>query len=440
MSFWKKLLGMDETAEGTPDKAGDEQTQFAWQVEDEDARHLRDGVEADEAQFSWQVGEDTAPVESEVRETPDYSREAVAEPVVQPAAEPVTEPAPVSVPEPDMDVDDSEFDSDRDAVHLVDGEPVGEVPEEYAAPEDTAEPVVDVEPEPVATPVVEPTEVYESPNTPETTDAPEPFDPVADGALNVEDPSANAPLTAPSTDSPVEPAAVYEAPNTPATTDEPIPFDAHAGADTAVLGAAAATAGAAAGARVGSDQALLYDGLNTLADYEFHPRREVTVEDLETNQLEGIDGFRRRPLTTLLTLVDEVGSPVFNRVFIDAEEFSRIEVADLEEFIADAATGAGTADQIRDVIIMADPGSTTTGSLRLTVDNNVRDLSFDLDPDFGDDLAESDILEAVSPEGFDAYTLLAGTGMKQITVWVPRNSDDRLIEALQDENQEADAV
>mgnify|MGYP000888015224 CR=1 FL=1 len=330
MSFWKKLLGMDETAEGTPDKAGDEQTQFAWQVEDEDARHLRDGVEADEAQFSWQVGEDTAPVESEVRETPDYSREAVAEPVV----EPTTEPAPVSVPEPDMDVDDSEFDSDRDAVHLVDGEPVGEVPEEYAAPEDTAEPVVDVEPEPVATPVVEPTEVYESPNTPETTDAPEPFDPVADGALNVEDPSANAPLTAPSTDSPVEPAAVYEAPNTPETTDEPIPFDAHAGADTAVLGAAAATAGAAAGARVGSDQALLYDGLNTLADYEFHPRRDVTVEDLEANQPEGIDGFRRRPLTTLLTLVDEVGSPVFNRVFIDAEEFSRIEVADLEDRLA----------------------------------------------------------------------------------------------------------
>ncbi|WIM72155.1 hypothetical protein QP028_12685 [Corynebacterium suedekumii] len=268
---------MDETAEGTPDKAGDEQTQFAWQVEDEDARHLRDGVEADEAQFSWQVGEDTAPVESEVRETPDYTREAVAEPVVQPAvqptAEPVAEPAPAPAPESDMDFDDSEFDSDRDAVHLVDGEPVGEVPEEYAAPEDTTEPVVDVEPEPVAPPAVEPAEVYEAPNTPESTDAPEPLRPGRRRRPQHRGPERQRTADRPVHRLPRRAGRGLRGPNTPETTDEPIRFDAHAGADTAVLGAAAATAGAAAGARVGSDQALLYDGLNTLADYEFHPRR-----------------------------------------------------------------------------------------------------------------------------------------------------------------------
>lgn len=437
MSFWKQLLGMDGTPEGTPDKTGDEQTQFAWQVEDDNAPELRDGVEADEAQFSWQVGEDTvepaAPVEPGVRETPDYSREAD----VEAPAERTVDPAPVVTPEPDMDFDDAEFDSAENTVHLVDGEPVGEVPEEFAAPDSDTEPVPSAESVEVASPAVEPTEVYQAPNNPENTDEPEHFDTVADGALDVEDPSANTPLSTPSTVSPVEPAEVYQAPNDPETTDEPIPFDAHAGADTAVLGAAATagTAAAVAGSGDGSDQALLDDGLRTLADYDLHPRREVTVEDLEADQLEGVDGFRRRPLTTLLTLVDEIGSPVFDRVFIDAEEFSRLEIGDLEEFIADAATGAGTTDVVRDVIVMTDPGSTTTGSLRLTVGDRVRDLSFDLDPDFGDDLAESDILEAVSPEGYDAYTLLAGTGMKQITVWLPRNSDDQLIEALQDENE-----
>lgn len=148
-------------------------------------------------------------------------------------------------------------------------------------------------------------------------------------------------------------------------------------------------------------------------------------------------GFRRRPLTTMLTMTDPDGQPFHKRVYIDEDELTRTTVEDLTCFITTVAHHAGTGDQLSEPVVMLDPCSTTSGSLRYTVGQTVRDHSFHLDPDFGDALVEANILEGVAPEGFDAFTFYAAPAMKPVTIWLPSDSDDRLIEALKAENAEA---
>lgn len=146
--------------------------------------------------------------------------------------------------------------------------------------------------------------------------------------------------------------------------------------------------------------------------------------------------FRRRPLTTILTDVTPDGLPFADRVFIDEGELTRTTVDDLTCFITEAAERAGTADQLSDIVVMLDPGSTTTGSLRYTINQTVRDHSFDLDPGFGDAQIEAEILQGVAPYGYDAFTFYAAPAMKPVTIWIPTDSDDKLIEALKQENEE----
>jgi hypothetical protein len=147
--------------------------------------------------------------------------------------------------------------------------------------------------------------------------------------------------------------------------------------------------------------------------------------------------FRRRPLTTMLTQVDPDGVPFRERVFIDEGELTRTSVDDLSCFITAAADHAGTADQLGNIVVMLDPGSPTTGSLRYTIGDTVRDHSFDLDPGFGDAQVEAEILQGVAPYGYDAFTFYAAPAMKPVTIWIPTNSDDQLIQALTEENAEA---
>lgn len=183
---------------------------------------------------------------------------------------------------------------------------------------------------------------------------------------------------------------------------------------------------------VQTDRDLLERSLATLAAYDFRPSTGITPGDLDP------DAFQRRPLTTLLTHVDEDGNPVFGRVHIDEDELTRTSVTDLTCFATTVAEHAGTS--ITEPVVMTDPGSPTTGSLRYTVGQIVRDHSFHIDPDFGDDLVEADILEGVAPEGYDAFTFYAGPTMKPVTLWLPTSSDDTLIEALAAENPEPQAT
>lgn len=185
-------------------------------------------------------------------------------------------------------------------------------------------------------------------------------------------------------------------------------------------------------APVQTDLDLLERSLSTLAAYDFRPSAAISPGDLDA------DAFHRRPLTTLLTHVDEDGNPLFGRVHIDEDELTRTSVTDLTCFAATVAEHAGTA--ISEPVVMTDPGSPTTGSLRYTVDQTVHDHTFHIDPDFGDDLVEADILEGVAPEGYDAFTFYAVPAMKPVTLWLPADSDDKLIEALAAENPEPAAT
>ncbi|RSZ61390.1 hypothetical protein EAH68_13470 [Corynebacterium hylobatis] len=146
--------------------------------------------------------------------------------------------------------------------------------------------------------------------------------------------------------------------------------------------------------------------------------------------------FRRRPLTTMLTQVDPDGVPFRERVFIDEGELTRTSVEELKCFITEAADRAGTAEHLSDIVVMLNPGSTITGSLRYTINQTVRDHSFDLDPGFGDAQVEAEVLQGVAPYGYDAFTFYALPSVKPVTIWISSDSDDGLIEALKQENEE----
>ena len=189
----------------------------------------------------------------------------------------------------------------------------------------------------------------------------------------------------------------------------------------------------------GDDQELLQRSLSTLADHGFRPCREITIERLGVDPREGLLAFRRRPLTTLLTLPDASGRPLFGRVFVDTEDLNRVDASDLPLFITAAAEHSGTGDLLRGIRVMCDPGTDRTGSLRYTIGHDVRDHSFDLDPDFGNDAVEAAIVDGVSPADLESFTFYARPSMTPVTPWLDIDSDDHLVEALRAENTEANS-
>ncbi|AKK09297.1 hypothetical protein [Corynebacterium testudinoris] len=66
---------------------------------------------------------------------------------------------------------------------------------------------------------------------------------------------------------------------------------------------------------------------------------------------------------------------------------------ELRRFITSTA-GASDAD-VSNVRFMLDPGSTTSGSLRLTMSNEVHDLSFDLSTPAGAQAAKDKVLSII---------------------------------------------
>lgn len=175
------------------------------------------------------------------------------------------------------------------------------------------------------------------------------------------------------------------------------------------------------------DERLLSRSLGLLAEHGFRPRAEITADHLP-------GAFRAHPLTTLLTLRDAAGHLLFPRVYVDPDELGRTRATDMIGFLDDVATQAGTADGISHVILMRDPGSVTGGSLRFTLDGRVHDHDIDLDPDYGDDLLEADLIDALSPAGYEAFTFYTGAALVPVTIWLPTDSGDSLSELLLKEN------
>ncbi|WP_149029418.1 hypothetical protein [Corynebacterium halotolerans] len=185
---------------------------------------------------------------------------------------------------------------------------------------------------------------------------------------------------------------------------------------------------------VSSDRELLQECLRMLAAYNFLPRREITRDDLLSVPVTGVVEFRRRPLTTLLMLRGRSGELLFPHVFVD-DEWGRISVLDMKHFIREVAARAGTADQLGEIHFRTDPGSDNTGILQYTLRMEVRGHSFRIDPYFGDRELEAAIIEAVAPAGHRVVDLLMGLGQQPVTLWLPQDADDHLVENIHAENR-----
>lgn len=184
----------------------------------------------------------------------------------------------------------------------------------------------------------------------------------------------------------------------------------------------------------GADDArLLTESLATLTDAGFPPRREVTFEDVVADSACGMSRFRRYPLVSLLGLRDLDEEQLFERVYYDHSAVQRTTPEEILELVPAYARAAGTADQVGDVNLMLDPGSTTSGSFRFTNGDRVNDVAFDLDTDFGDEDAEMQIATDVSPEGYEPHVLFAGDTARPVVLWAPRGADLSALDVVLEE-------
>lgn len=173
--------------------------------------------------------------------------------------------------------------------------------------------------------------------------------------------------------------------------------------------------------------------LTTLRDAGFIPARDITLADLKDCQPSDLGPFYRRPLTSVLRLLDRDGQPLFGRVHVDCEPGTRLTPSDLRNYAQDLAAAAGTGSDSR-VVVVPDPGNPAAGSLAIFTGNSVRDVSFTLDPDFGDPAAEAQLPAAVSPDTFEACTFFSSSDHERMVVWTSRRCPASIGAALLAEN------
>lgn len=181
------------------------------------------------------------------------------------------------------------------------------------------------------------------------------------------------------------------------------------------------------------DTQLLTESLATLTDAGFPPRRDVTFDDVAADSACGMSRFRRYPLVSLLGLRDLDEKQIFERVHYDHSAAQRTTPEEILELIPAYARAAGTAEQVGDVNLMLDPGSTTSGSFRFTNGDRVNDVAFELDTDFGDEDAEMQVATDVSPEGYEPHILFAGDTARPVVLWAPRGTDLSALDVVLEE-------
>lgn len=181
------------------------------------------------------------------------------------------------------------------------------------------------------------------------------------------------------------------------------------------------------------DARLLAESLATLTEAGFPPRREVTFDDVVADSDCGMSRFRRYPLVSLLGLRDLDEEQLFERVYYDHSAVQRTTPEEIVELVPAYARAAGTAEQVGDVNLMLDPGSTTSGSFRFTNGDRVNDVTFELDADFGDEDAEMQIALDVSPEGYAPHVLFAGDTARPVVLWAPRGADLSALDVVLEE-------
>ncbi|WIM67040.1 hypothetical protein QP027_07855 [Corynebacterium breve] len=159
--------------------------------------------------------------------------------------------------------------------------------------------------------------------------------------------------------------------------------------------------------------------LTTLERVDIEPKPAVELADIEDAVLDDLDMFRRRPLTTMMALRDPSEELIFSHVYVDDNDKVRATPEDLVEYLDEVATAAGSDVYIIDLVVFPDPDTPNHGSLRFRKGEwDVHDISYELDPDFGDVEAEAKFASAVSCPGRTAYTFEAAYHTHPVTVWV----------------------
>lgn len=110
----------------------------------------------------------------------------------------------------------------------------------------------------------------------------------------------------------------------------------------------------------------------------------IEAADVEDGVCDDLECFRIAPATTVLSLLDVDATPFFANVTfpdgVGGVDISPVAHADLPAYVRAVCEPAGT--DLRDVTVVPDPGSLTTGTLRLQFGSwDVVDVSYDLDAD-----------------------------------------------------------
>lgn len=143
----------------------------------------------------------------------------------------------------------------------------------------------------------------------------------------------------------------------------------------------------------------------------------IEPADVEDGVCDDLESFRVAPATTVLSLIDADAHPFFANIAFpdDAGAFPATH-AQLPAYIRDVCAPAGT--DLRDVTIVPDPGSATTGTARLQFGEwDVVDVSYDLaaggwapDRVNGSHGLVPDLISAAIPNGGEAGIFTTSNG------------------------------
>lgn len=179
-----------------------------------------------------------------------------------------------------------------------------------------------------------------------------------------------------------------------------------------------------------SDKSFLYDSLDTLEGAGVRLANDVEIDDIEDALIDELVEFRAHPLITLAALRDPEEQPMFAGVWCDMCAEPRSSLAAWEACAQELCRAAGT--KLREFVVFPDPGSTTTGSVRVRSGMwDVADLFFDLE---GDDL-ELELISAVVPAGATAVTVFHDDlDAHSVTLFLASGSaSDDVVDALEAE-------
>ena len=184
-----------------------------------------------------------------------------------------------------------------------------------------------------------------------------------------------------------------------------------------------------------ADHRLFEAALATLESAGFIPRHEPSLADVaQKGNSVLLRWLRARPLTVLLSLRDVDDEQFFDHVWVDPVEYTRLSAGELVELVHDVAAATGREDELGGVRVIFDPGTECSGSLSYRIGQDVADVSFDMDPEFGDENAEARIARDLAPGGTVPHLLFDRASARCTVVWAPADHES-FFDALDAENQ-----